>query len=102
MLQAGSSSHSLSFSREQEYEADTLGLSYMIAAGYDPAGAAQLLTALSRETALQAQVQGRTNRSIPEWALTHPLSENRMQRAIQEARQTGRLGQGLRQPRCVP
>ena len=85
----------LSFSREQEYEADTLGLRYMIAAGYDPAGAAQLLSALSRETALQAQVQGRKNRSIPEWALTHPLSENRMQRAIQEARQTGRLGRGL-------
>jgi predicted Zn-dependent protease len=87
---------SLSFSREQEYEADTLGLRYMIAAGYDPAGAADLLQALSRETALEARVQGQKNRSIPEWALTHPLSENRMQRAIQEARQTGRLGKGLR------
>ena len=86
----------LSFSREQEYEADTLGLRYMIAAGYDPAGAAQLLATLSRETALQARVQGRKNRSIPEWALTHPLSENRMQRALQEARATGRLGTGLR------
>ena len=30
---------SLSFSREQEYQADTFGLRYMIAAGYDPAGA---------------------------------------------------------------
>jgi predicted Zn-dependent protease len=86
----------LSFSREQEYEADTLGLRYVIAAGYDPAGAAQLLAALSRETALQARVQGRKNRSIPEWALTHPLSENRMQRALAEARETGRLGTGLR------
>ena len=86
---------SLSFSREQEYEADTLGLRYMIAAGYDPAGAAQLLSALSRETALQARVQGRQNRSIPEWALTHPLSENRMQRALEEARDTGRLGSGV-------
>ena len=86
----------LSFSREQEYEADTLGLRYMIAAGYDPAGAAELLGSLARETALQARVQGRTNRRIPEWASTHPLSENRMQRALQEARQTGRLGQGLR------
>jgi len=85
---------SLSFSREQEYEADTLGLRYMMAAGYDPSGAADLLQALSRETALEARVQGQKNRSIPEWALTHPLSENRMQRAIQEARQTGRLGKG--------
>ena len=85
----------LSFSREQEYEADTLGMRYMIAAGYDPAGAAQLLATLSRETALQARVQGRANRRIPEWASTHPLSENRMQRALQEARDTGRLGSGV-------
>lgn len=86
----------LSFSREQEYEADTYGLKYIISAGYDPAGAAELLGTLARETALQARVQGRTNRRIPEWALTHPLSENRMQRALQEARATGRLGKGLR------
>jgi predicted Zn-dependent protease len=86
----------LSFSREQEYEADTSGLRYMIAAGYDPAGAAQLLGSLARETALQSRVQGRTNRQIPEWASTHPLSENRMQRALQEARATGRLGTGTR------
>jgi predicted Zn-dependent protease len=85
----------LSFSREQEYEADTLGMRYMIAAGYDPAGAAQLLQSLSRETALQSRVQGRKNRRIPEWALTHPLSENRMQRAIGEARALGRLGSGI-------
>jgi predicted Zn-dependent protease len=86
----------LSFSREQEYEADTLGLRYMIAAGYDPAGAAGILAALARNTALQLRVQGRTNRKTPEWASTHPLSENRMQRALAEARATGRLGTGIR------
>src|SRR6478672_6322562 len=85
-LQARAKLAQLSFSREQEYEADTLGLKYMIAAGYDPAGAAQLLASLARETALQTRVQGRTNRQTPEWASTHPLSENRMQRALQEAR----------------
>ena len=95
ILQARAKLQQLSFSREQEYEADTLGLKYMIAAGYDPAGAAQLLSALSRTTALEARVQGRTNRQTPEWASTHPLSENRMQRALQEARATGRLGTGL-------
>jgi predicted Zn-dependent protease len=86
----------LSFSREQEYQADTLGLRYMIAAGYDPAGAAQLLAALSRNQALEARVQGQANRQTPEWARTHPLSENRMQRALQEGRATGRLGTGMR------
>ena len=87
---------SLSFSREQEYQADTLGLRYLIAAGYDPAGAASLLSSLSRETALEARLQGKSNRQTPEWARTHPLSENRMQRALAEARATGRLGMGLR------
>jgi predicted Zn-dependent protease len=96
LLQARARLDMLSFSREQEYEADTLGLRYMVAAGYDPAGAAGILAALSRNTALQARVQGRTNRQAPEWASTHPLSENRMQRALGEARATGRLGAGIR------
>ncbi len=84
----------LSFSREQEYEADTLGLRYMVAAGYNPVGAAQILAALARNSALQARVQGNDNRKLPEWASTHPLSENRMQRALAQADATGRLGTG--------
>src|SRR5438045_5044575 len=51
----------LSFSREQEYQADQLGIKYMIAAGYDPVGGPEILAALSRQTALQARVQGRSN-----------------------------------------
>jgi predicted Zn-dependent protease len=96
ILTARSRLDMLSFSREQEYEADTLGLRYMIAAGYDPAGASGILAALSRKTALELRVQGRTNRQTPEWASTHPLSENRMQRALAEASATGRLGTGIR------
>jgi len=96
ILTARSRLDMLSFSREQEYEADTLGLKYLIGAGYDPGGAADVLAALSRQSALEARVQGRTNRQTPEWASTHPLSENRMQRALAEARATGRLGTGVR------
>jgi predicted Zn-dependent protease len=86
----------LSFSREQEYQADQLGIRYMIAAGYDPEGAPELLQALSRQSALQARVEGRTNRQTPEWASTHPLSENRMQQTLQWAKASGRLGTGVR------
>jgi predicted Zn-dependent protease len=96
ILQARAKLDQLGFSREQEYEADTLGMRYMMAAGYDPGGAADLLASLSRATALQARVQGRSNRQMPEWASTHPLSQNRMQRALSEARATGWLGTGLR------
>lgn len=96
LLQARATMDTLSFSREQEYQADSLGLRYMIAAGYDPVGGPEILAALSRQTALQARLQGRSNRQTPEWASTHPLSENRMQRALMEARSTGRLGKGIR------
>lgn len=95
-LQARAKLDLLSFSREQEYQADQLGIRYMIAAGYDPAGAPGILSALSRESALQARLSGRSNRQTPEWASTHPLSENRMQVALEDARATGRLGRGIR------
>jgi predicted Zn-dependent protease len=96
MAQTRAQLATLSFSREQEYQADTLGLRYLVNAGYDPAGGAGVLTALTRATALEARVQGRDSRQTPEWASTHPLSENRVQRALAEARQTGRLGTGMR------
>jgi len=96
VLSARAALDTLSFSRDQEYQADTLGLSYMMSAGYDPQGAANLLGSLSRSTALEARLQGRRNRQTPEWASTHPLSENRMQRALAEARATGRNGKGIR------
>jgi len=86
----------LSFSRDQEYQADRLATRYMVNAGYDPAGGPGVLAALGRATALQARVQGRSNRQTPEWASTHPLSENRTQQARADAQATGRLGTGLR------
>jgi predicted Zn-dependent protease len=86
----------LSFTREQEYQADVLGIRYMTAAGYDPNGGATLLAQITRATALESRIQGDRNRSTPEWASTHPLSENRAAQAAQIARQTGRVGSGLR------
>ena len=86
----------LSFGRDQEYQADVLGIRYMTAAGYDPGGGATMLAQLTRVSALEARLQGNRNRSTPEWASTHPLSENRMAQASQIARQTGRAGQGIR------
>ena len=96
LLQQRAKMDTLSFSREQEYQADSLGVRYLIGAGYDPVGASEMLAALSRNSALQARIQGNSNRQTPEWAQTHPLSENRMQRAMIEARATGRLGTGIR------
>ncbi|MCY7338722.1 MAG: LysM peptidoglycan-binding domain-containing protein, partial [Sphingomonas bacterium] len=52
--------------------------------------------ALGRASALEARVQGRDSRSTPEWASTHPLSENRTRQAAATAQQTGKAGRGLR------
>jgi len=86
----------LSFTRDQEYQADVLGIRYMTAAGYDPNGSANMLSQIAQATALEARIQGDQNRSTPEWASTHPLSEHRAAQATQIAQQTGRAGVGLR------
>lgn len=96
MLSQAAQLRTLSFSRDQEFQADVLGIRYVTAAGYDPGGGASMLAALTRATALSARTQGRTNRSTPEWASTHPLSQNRADRALAAAQRTGRVGQGLR------
>ena len=86
----------LEFSREQEYQADTLGIRYLTSAGYDPLASSTMLAALGRSSALEARVQGNSNRSTPEWAQTHPLNENRTRQAAASAQRTGRAGAGLR------
>lgn len=96
MLSQAAQLRTLSFSRDQEFQADVLGIRYITSAGYDPGGGASMLAALTRASALSARTQGKANRSTPEWASTHPLSENRAQRAAAAAQRTGRVGQGLR------
>lgn len=84
----------LRYSRTQEYEADDLGIRYLAAAGYDPYAAADMLGALSRQERFQARTRGRDEaRGIPEWARTHPLTDNRIARADVTAAATG-LGRG--------
>jgi predicted Zn-dependent protease len=86
----------LRFSRQQEYDADNLGIRYLTSAGYDPLGGAGVLAALTRASAIEARVQGRDSRQTPEWASTHPLSANRAQQAQLMAQRTGRAGIGMR------
>lgn len=79
----------LRYSRKHEYEADDLGLSYLRSAGYDPFAAADMLSALGRHAQFLTRSRGRDEaRSIPEWSLTHPLTENRVARSRNMARDT--------------
>lgn len=85
----------LRYGRNQEYQSDQLGIQYMSRAGYDPSASATLLAALGRSTALQARLQGRNDqRGAPEWAQTHPLSENRVREAQALVQRTGLAGRG--------
>jgi predicted Zn-dependent protease len=80
----------LRYSRSQEFEADDLGIRYLVAAGYDADAASGLLAALARNEAFIVRTSGRDSASgIPEWARTHPLTENRIQRSREAAAATG-------------
>lgn len=81
----GSQMLTLSYSRNQELEADQLGVQYLNRAGYDPRAMATLLQSLAAQNQLDAQLQGRDNATIPEWASTHPDPASRVQNAVQLA-----------------
>ncbi len=81
----GSQLATLSYSRSQELEADQLGIQYLNRAGYDPNAMATLLASLAAQNQLDAQLQGREDATIPEWASTHPDPASRVQNARQLA-----------------
>jgi len=85
----GAQLYTLRYSREQEFESDDLGVRYMVQSGYDPYAAADMLGALSEHDRLQSVVRSRDAKSTPEWARSHPLTENRISRAAEQARGTG-------------
>lgn len=80
----------LRYSRKQEYEADDLSVAYLKASGYDVFEAAEMLGALQRNSAFIAKTGGRDEaQSLPEWALSHPLTESRVARAREFALKSG-------------
>jgi len=64
----------LKFSRDDETQADQLGLRYMVKAGQDPRQLIEVFDMLARVG--QTAGSGR----LPEWLATHPNPENRSQR----------------------
>ncbi|MCC7009888.1 MAG: M48 family metalloprotease [Acidobacteria bacterium] len=69
----------LKFSREDELEADGLGVGYTARSGWDPHGMPGLLGTLARLD----EATG-TSRGVPNWALTHPPAADRVTK-VQEA-----------------
>jgi predicted Zn-dependent protease len=65
-----------SYSREEEREADAMGLQWAVRAGYDPCGSAR---------AMRVFQQAAQSTQIP-FLATHPGHEERMERAVQYAK----------------
>src|SRR5271165_785204 len=84
-----------SFSRQQEFEADRIGIKDLGGAGYDPYGAARFLTALGEWSALKASISGAGSADRPDMMATHPSTPERIAQAEAEARQIGPPGVGV-------
>src|ERR1700751_5217443 len=74
------------FSREQEFEADDMGVAISAHAHFDPYGAARFLTSMERNAELKA---GKTalDPRVQDFLSSHPATPERVQRAQATARQ---------------
>ena len=74
------------YSRDQEYEADVLGVKYLARAGYDPGAMADFLDVLLQHSRLEAEIAG--NPGAPDAfniMATHPRTADRIEQALREA-----------------
>lgn len=69
--QALAATRQLSYSRQLEQEADTLGVRYMAQAGYDPRAALGFLKIVDQERLLNPV-------DLPPYLMTHPLTQERI------------------------
>ncbi len=75
-----------SYSRDQEFEADMLGVRYLSRAGYDTRGMAEFLQQLQAHARLEAEIAGQPG-AADQFSImqTHPRTTDRIERAIEEA-----------------
>jgi predicted Zn-dependent protease len=82
-----------SYSRDQELEADRLGIRYLRAAGYDPQAMASFLQKLDQQSELERRLAGTPEGGLS-WFATHPRTLERVELAVAEVggAGSGRLG----------
>ncbi len=86
LLSTGATAILQGYSREQELEADMLGIRYLTRVGYDPQGMASFFRKLKEHDELQARIQDRaTNEENFNLASSHPRTSQRIEQAIQLA-----------------
>jgi predicted Zn-dependent protease len=82
----GAQAYLANYSRDQEFQADDLGVGYMTAAGYDPEAMATFLEKLAAESELDREVAGGDGDPAESWFASHPRTLDRVQRAAGEAK----------------
>ncbi|HSD34184.1 MAG TPA: M48 family metalloprotease [Alphaproteobacteria bacterium] len=75
------------FSRDQELQADTLGVRYMSRANYDPQAAVSFLKKMAGESRLRALEAGKDPNEADQitWTSSHPRTADRVEQAIENA-----------------
>lgn len=84
----------LSYGRDEELEADELGIQYMVANGYDPVGQRQVMEVLGKASAGASRP--------PEWLSTHPESATRIRRINEMLRNQYSYTQGTNEYGLFP
>lgn len=82
--QLGASAYVAKYSREQEFEADSLGVRYLRRAGFDPEAMADFLGSLEANSELESKITGAKDSSLDIMA-SHPRTPDRVRAAIQQA-----------------
>jgi predicted Zn-dependent protease len=83
-----------SFSRSQEFEADTMGVGIAARAGFDAYGAERFLTSMGRNAALKGPA-GQAEGPV-EFLSSHPATPDRIRNAVTTARRFNAPGPGAR------
>ena len=80
----GAGAYLQGFSREQELEADMLGVRYLARAGYDPNAMITFLEKMREHSRLEALIAGQSPDSVDQFNLmaTHPRTVERIDQAI--------------------
>ena len=83
----GAQAYLAGYSRDQEFQADELGVSYLARGGYDPAAMSSFLEKLGQNDALARKLAGREDGPDPasSWFATHPRTPDRVLRAVERA-----------------
>ncbi|SDG42085.1 M48 family metalloprotease [Roseospirillum parvum] len=76
-----------SYSRDQEFEADMLGVRYMSRGGYDPEAMVSFLATLRQQAQVEARMMGLPEGQVDEmnFMSTHPRTIDRTRRAMEQA-----------------